>query len=107
MAANTSRPLTGVTPNIHNKMYDYMDNMDNVVKNKKSVLEQLVETNIKQSSTIVTQATIILVISDEVNKIQQIIINKRGRVSRGGKSDDDGKSLKTAISSRTATIYRT
>ena len=65
-----------------------MDNMDNSVTNKKDVIEKLVEANVKQASTIATQATTILSLSDEVNQLQLSIINKGGRGGRGGKYDD-------------------
>ena len=61
-ATNTSIPPDGVTPNILDKMYNYMHNMANSVTNKKSVLEQLVPTNAKQSYTIVIQDTTILIL---------------------------------------------
>ena len=60
MVANPSRPPTSITPDILDKMDDYMDNMANSVTNKKAVLEKLTVTNAKQASTITTQATTIL-----------------------------------------------
>ena len=69
-------------------MDDYMDNMANVVINEKAVIEQLLGTNSKQASTIATQSTNILSLSDEVKKIQ-LRITKKGRSSgRGGNSDN-------------------
>ena len=56
-----------------------MNNMDNAFTNKKDVVEPLVTTNYKKSSTIATQATTILALSEEVNKLQLMIINKRGK----------------------------
>ena len=94
MEDNTSRPPTSITPNILDKMYDYMDNMANAITNEKAVLEQLVATNAKQASTISTQATTILSLLDEVKKIQLKIINKGVRGGRGGKSEDVSKFMK-------------
>ena len=54
LAANPSRSPTRVTPDILDKMDDYMDNMAYTVPNRKAVIEQLVATNAKQSSTITT-----------------------------------------------------
>ena len=55
-----------------------MDNMDNTVTSKKDFLEQIMTTNTKQASTITTQATTILALSDEVKQLQLSIINKGG-----------------------------
>ena len=71
-----------------------MDNRANTVTNEKAVLEQLVTTNAKQASNIATQATTILALSDEVNKLQLSIINKGGRLGRGGNSNNVRKFLK-------------
>ena len=64
MAANVSRSLTGVTPEILKKIDDYIDKMDNTVTNEKVVLEGLVVTIAKQASTIATKATNTLALSD-------------------------------------------
>ena len=64
MAANISRSLNGVTPEILKKIDDYMDKMDNTVTNEKAVLEGLVVTIAKQASTIATKATNTLALSD-------------------------------------------
>ena len=71
-----------------------MENTTNTVTNEKAVLEQLVATNAKQASTIATQATTILVLSDKVKKLQLSIINKGVRDGRGGNSDNARKFLK-------------
>ena len=70
-----------------------MENTTNTVTNKKAVLEQLVATNAKKASTIATQATTILVLSDKVKKLQLSIINKGVRDGRGGNSDNARKFL--------------
>ena len=88
VATKPSNPPTNITHEILNKMDDYMDNMANVVINEKAVIEQLLGTNSKQASTIATQSTNILSLSDEVKKIQ-LRITKKGRSSgRGGNSDN-------------------
>ena len=71
-----------------------MNNMANYATNKKAVLEQLVETNSKQASTIDTQAITNLSLSDEVKQIQLSIINKGVRGVIGGKYDNVRKFLK-------------
>ena len=73
---------------------DYMDNMDNAITNEKDVLEQLVDTNSNQASTITTQATTILSLSYEVKIHQLRITNRSGRSGRGGKSNNVTKFLK-------------
>ena len=94
MTSKPSRTPIGVTPDIIDKMDDYMDNMANAVDNKKAFLEKLVANNSKQASTIATQATTILSLSDEVKQIQLRIINKGVRGGRGGKSEDVSKFMK-------------
>ena len=79
MAANTSRTPAIVTPEIINKMDDYMDNMANFVTSDKAILQQLMATNNKKSSTITTQATTILALSYEVRKSQLRITKQRGK----------------------------
>ena len=71
-----------------------MDNMANTVTNEKAVIEQLVVTNVKQDSTISTQAIPILSLSDEFKRIQIRIINKGVIGGRGGRSNDISKFLK-------------
>ena len=75
-----------------------MDNMDNAITNEKDVLEQLVDTNSNQASTITTQATTqattILSLSYEVKIHQLRITNRSGRSGRGGKSNNVTKFLK-------------
>ena len=68
-----------------------MDNMNNALTNKNCVLEQLMATSAKQSTTIAKQATTIQTFSVEVNKLQLKITN---RVFRVGKSDDVRNFLK-------------
>ena len=65
-----------------------MYNMANVVTNEKAVLEQLMATNSKKASTISTQGTTIITLSDEVNQLQLRIVNKGGRGGIGGRSDN-------------------
>ena len=79
MAANPPRSLTGVTPDILDKMDDYMDNMDNAVTNKKSFLDKLVATNANQASIISIKSTTIISLSDEFKKLQLRIINISNR----------------------------
>ena len=92
--ANTSRTPTGATPDILDKMDDYMDNMSNSVTNKKAVLEKLVATNAKKPSTIITQATTNLSLSYEVKKLQLSIVNKGFIGVIGGNYDNVSKWLK-------------
>ena len=91
MAAKTPRSLTGVTPNILDKMDDYIDNMAKSITNKKAVLDKLVANNYKQSSNISMKANNIPTLSDESKKRQLRIINRGSRGGRGGKSDDARK----------------
>ena len=89
---STSKPprsTTIVTPNLLNKMFDYMDNITNSVTNEKDVMEKLVATKENQTTTISIQANTIL--SVEVKKMQLNITNRGGR---GGKSDGVRKLLK-------------
>ena len=71
-----------------------MDNMATAVTKEKGVLEQLVATNAKQASTIATQVTTILELSDELNQLQLRIINKGGRGGRVVNSGNVRKFLK-------------
>ena len=94
MVAKPSRPPTVITPDILEKMDDYMDSMDNSVTNKKDVLERLVPTNTKQASIIATQATTVLDLSDEAKQQQLRIINKEVKGDIRGKSNNTTKFTK-------------
>ena len=94
MSGKPPRLLTGVTHDILEKMYDYIDNMAKTVTNKKSVLEKLGVTKTKKASTITTQDNTILALSDQVKKLQLVIINRCIRCGKGGRSDNFRKFVK-------------
>ena len=71
-----------------------MDNIAKAFTNEKAILEQLVVTNAKKASTIDTQATTILSLSDKLKKLQLSITNRGSRGGRGGNFDEVIKFLK-------------